>query len=819
MFFSSFIRNILTHKTYTAIMVFGLAFGIYISWTTFSYASQYENIDTEHRNSARLYMAVYDKLYNKVSTWKTINTFPSLKNELDSNYQEVEKTARININYTNLYLEGGKTEETLIKTFEGTNVMFVDTTFIPMIDIKILKGQQKGYLTDKNSVIISEKLAKKLFGIENPIGKIINRNREGDFTVTAVFKIETTGMFSLIQAIFPYHHFGNDMQTDWYGNKCSNLLLLKPNMDYKKLDAKLTPLLNRKKINTDPGVTEELHILPLSQIAYQENITGVTMKVDKKQTIFIWILTLALLLIACFNFINISIGRSSERAKEVGIRKIVGASLWQLRVKFLLENAILVLMSVFFAILLYVFVDGWAWRLMFYDLPFITHPEMDEFIYEFSFWKKILQLSAITILVCSFYPAFVLTKFKPTEVLKGKIPMVKNKKFNLANIIVSTQFAIAGVLLMLTLAFLDQTTFVQNTDIGMDFKNTFYLETPKNTSTDSLFKLKYSSIENEFGRTKNFKNITYCTSKPGFFQSGDLRGRLKKNEDNGYDKNTYYQSMIAHSYFDFWNIPLVLGRNFDTKLPTDNTQSVIISQLCATKLGYKSETAALGKILVKDQKRYTIIGIVANVLENPQAEAKPVIYQLLDANNYLATDWTEKSIYFKLENIDQKNQTLVDIKAKYQKLLPNSSFYAQDFEDVYAQHTFSSKIIYRQMLQYSFWALLIACMGIYGLSMLILARKTKEIGVRKILGATQNQLLLLLNRKFLTQILIGLLLAIPIAFVSIQGIFSQMPRHIAMQWWWFAVPIIVVLLLTILTISGHVLRVVRKNAVESLRFE
>ncbi len=819
MFFSSFIRNILTNKTYTAIMVLGLAFGIYISWTTLNYASQNENIDTDHRLSDRLYVTIYDKLYNKVSTWKTINVFPSIKKEIDSNYQEVEKTARINFHYTNLYLEGDTKEETLTKSFDGTNVMFVDTTFTSMIDIKILKGQQKGYLTSKNSVIISEKLAKKLFGNENPIGKIINRNREGDFTVTAVFKIETMGMFSIIEAIFPYHHFGKDMQEDWNGNKCSILMLLKPNIDFKKFDAKLTPLLQKNKATSEPGITEELHILPISKLAYEKDIMQRMWNVDSEFKIFIWALTLALLLIACFNFINISIGRSSERAKEVGIRKIVGASLWELRAKFLLENVILVFASVFIAILLKIFVGPHILNALFYDMPFIKQPEIEEYIYEFSFWKRIIQLSIITILICSLYPAFVLTKFKPTEVLKGKMPMVRNKKINLASISVVMQFAIAGFLLMITLAFVGQTVFVQNTDIGMNYKNVFYLELPKNTTTDSLFKLRFNSIKNEFASNKNIDNITYCTSKPGFFQAGELRGRVKKLEDNNYDNNTYFQSLIAPNYFDFWKIKLILGRNFDPKLQTDATQSVVISQKCVNQLGYKSDAEALGKIIVKDQKRYSIIGIVANVLENPQSDAKPMIYNLLNANNYLATDWTEKSMYFKLNTTENKTNILLNLKSKFKKLFPNSWFYVQDFEEVYEQHTFSSKIYYRNLIQYSFWALLIACMGIYGLSMLILARKTKEISVRKVLGATQNQLLILLNRKFLTQIAVGLFVAIPIAFVTIQGIFSQITRHTDIQWWWFVLPIIVVILLAILTISGHVLRTIRKDAIESLRLE
>ena len=797
-------RNLWKNKVYSIINIAGLAIGIAACIMIMLFVLYEKSFDNMHtKNIYRLNEV--QKFPGMVASQKvglsmfpmgpTIkNEFPEIKNFTRVRWQE---KYQLTFNEKRIYLP---------------QTYFVDSTFLQIFDYPLVKGNRATVLEKAHSAIVTETTAKKLFGNEDPMGKAIT-HYAGDttsFVVTGVMKDIPQNSQQQFDALFTFSSIYKPwMFTNWGGNWLDTYFEIAPGTKTASLEKKFPAYL--KKYMTAADKTNdgwkfyELFLLPLKEVHAGATDIGLDylnyQKFDKKYTNIFFAVGIIILLIACINFMNLSTARSAERAKEVGIRKTIGASRWQLSAQFIGESVILSLIAMFLAVLMVKlflpYVNNLSLRHL--ELPF------------FSSGKVFATIVSGTILVgilAGLYPAAYLSSFVPVKVLKGSSNSGYNKSL-LRNVLVVGQFASAVFLMIATIFALRQLNFMQSHDAG------FNRDQVVTIPLDGITNKKYALLKQQLLTNSLIQNVTGAQDVLGSHL--DQSGVSFKGDGPKRDLAST-QLIVDNNYLTMYQLKVILGRNFSSD-PTLNGKEYIINEALAKELlkDYpKAQTASLlGRHFGYDSSGVltgTIVGVAKNFNFNS------LHYKIETMFMYSQKDWGFNNMSVKI-NGGKAASAIAFVQGVWKENFPDHPFEYQfldeHFADVYRADTQVSNVV----AVLATLAIIISCLGLFGLASYSAERRIKEVGIRKVLGASVQNITTMLSKDFLKYVLIATVIAWPLAWFAIYKWLQDYAYRIDISWWIFALAGLIACLIAVITISFQAIKAATANPVTSLRSE
>ncbi|MFT3935015.1 MAG: ABC transporter permease [Chitinophagaceae bacterium] len=802
-YFKIALRNLWKNKIYSAINIAGLAIGIAACIMIMLFVLYERSFDNMHKKNLYRLNEV-QKFPGMVSSQKVgLSMFPmgpTMKNE----FPEIKNFTRV------------RWQEKYQMTFGEKRVYlpftyFVDSVFLNMFDYPLLKGNRATALEKPNSAIITETTAKKLFGNDDPIGKTISHFATDtvSFTVTGVMKDVPQNSQQQFDALFSFSSVYKPwMFTNWGGNWLDTYFELAPGTNAaaleKKFPAYLTKYMTANK-NPDGAKFYELFLLPLKEVHAGASDIGLDylnyQKFDKKYTNIFFAIGIIILLIACINFMNLSTARSAERAKEVGIRKTIGASRWQLSIQFISESVILSLVALLLAVgmvkLFLPYVNSLSQRHL--DLPFFTNGIV---------FITIVAGTVLVGILAGLYPAAYLSSFIPVKVLKGSSSSGHNKSL-LRNVLVVGQFASAIFLMIATIFAVRQLNFMQSHDAG------FNREQVVTVPLDGMTNKKYDLLKQQLLTNSLVQGVTGAQDVLGSHldQSGvSFIGDGPKRD------LASTQLIVDHDYLTLFKLQMLMGKNFSTD-PTLNGKEYIINEALAKELlkDYpKAQTSSLlGKHFGYDSAGVltgTIVGIAKDFNFNS------LHYKIETMFMYSQKDWGFSNLSVKINGAKAAN-AISFIESVWKQNFPERPFEYQFLDDHFAEVYRADKQVSSVVAVLATLAIIISCLGLFGLASYSAERRTKEVGIRKVLGASVQNITTMLSKDFLKYVLVATLIAWPLAWFAIYKWLQDYAYRIPISWWVFILAGAVACLIAIATISFQAIKAALANPVKSLRSE
>ena len=792
-------RNLWKHKGYSLLNILGLATGITACIIIMLFVFYEKSFDGIHsKNIYRL--DEVQKFEGMVAPQKVALSMYPMGPTLKKDYPEILNFARISTlgkvkvwyNDKRLILNSG---------------YYVDSTFLQMFDFQLLKGDKNLVLQKPNSVVLTEENAVKIFGKEDAIGKDITVYG-GDtitFVVTGILAnvpktshLQFDGLFSLSTFAKP------DLMNNWGGNWMVTYLELSKNADVASLEKRFPDFLKR---NMKEGGWKfyELFLQPLNEV--HSNSTSIThdyqnyQKFDKNYTYVFSIIALIVLLIACINFMNLSTARSAGRAKEIGIRKASGSGRFQLGMQFLGESVMLS----FFALLI-------ALPFVFLLLPYVN--ELSQRKLEFSIFRQpalLLSLvcGAIVVgLISGLYPAAYLSSFNAATVLKGTI-QTAGKKMSFRNILVVGQFAGAIFLMIATVLTVRQLNFMQKANIGFDRDQVITIPLGMEGNKN------YQALKDALLSKSNIVGVTASRQKLGnnMHQTG-----VKFHGEGPVREMASSQVVVDRDYLTLYKIPLVAGRSFSKEGDSDNGKAYIVNETLAKELLKETPGKSLDFLIGKNfgfggmDSAGVLIGVAKDFNFNSLHHK---IETLCIFNN---KDWGFGEMSIKV-NSSKVKEAIADIQSTWKEIAPNDDFeyefLDEHFEELYrADNTVSEIVGILAGL-----AIFISCLGLFGLASFSVEQRVKEIGVRKVLGASVSQIVNLLSMDFVKLVLVAFIIAVPLAWFAMNKWLEDYAYRIDIPVWVFGMTGVLAVAIALITVSFQSIKAALKNPVKSLRSE
>jgi len=789
-------RNIWKNKVFSAINIIGLSVGMAACIVIMLFVSYEKSFDNFHtKNIYRLNEV--QTIGAQGATQKVgLSMFP-MGPTLKMEFPEIK-------NFTRVHWENKYQLTENSKRIFVPQVFFVDSTFLQMFDFKVIRGDRKTALLKPHSALITEATAKKLFGDADPIGKTIT-HYGGDtlsFAVTGIIanvpqnsQLQFDALFSFNTIIRP------DWSKNWGGNWLDTFFELVPDANTAAMEKKFPAYLKEHMGNDGPKFMK-LFMLPLKDIHANAADIGLDyinyQKFDKKSTNMFAIIALVVLIIACVNFINLSTARSVERAKEVGIRKSIGAHRFQLAFQFLGETVMIAFFALLFSI-----------ALVELALPYINHLSDREITFDiFGSLKVLSSVLGGTVFIgimSGIYPAIYLSSFQASRVLKGSIQVGKNKSL-LRNVLVVAQFFIAIFLMIGTVFVLKQLQLMQSQDPG------YNRDQIVNIPVDGVTTRKYDLFKKELSGNPLVSDVTASQDILGSHldQTGvSFRPSFGPKMDLG---TTLL--VVDTNYLNLFKIKLAAGKNFSgDKIP--DYRQFIVNEALAKELmkDYPKRplTDLIGQRFGFDSLG-TITGIAKNFNFNSlQYKIEPMF--LVAAHKTGFRDFSVK--------ISGKNTAaaIAFIKAKWDSVYPGYPFEYQFLDDHFAEVYKADNQVSQIVGILAGLAIFISCLGLFGLASHSAEKRVKEIGVRKVLGASVQNITLMLSRNFLALVLLANILAWPIAWFAVHRWLQDYAYRIDIQWWVFLIAGITSILIAFCTVSFQSIKAAVANPVDSLRSE
>ena len=796
-------RNLLKNKVYSFINIGGLAVGMASCLLILLFVLDESSYDKHHKDSHQLF-----RIASEGKDEKWVGTGAVYASALKKDFPEVEQTARL-LRFPGIDKMLVAHEQSQKKFFE-TKAYFVDSTFFQLFGYSTKYGDLNQALNTPNSLVISEEIAERFFGNTNPINqslKVTLSFGEQIYTVKGVFI--DRGLKSHIPAnMFLSMNNGHingfmSSQTTWTGNNIFHTYVkLKSATNPQVFESKLTSWLYRYggKDFKAQGFDKKLFIQQVRDIYLHSNFGFEVASNGNVSTVYLFTsIAIFLLLIACINFMNLSTARSEKRAKEVGLRKTMGAARKSLVFQFLSESVLLSFIALLFTIAMVLIAIPYFNQLFSKNLSLFQAPSS-------LLWLLLVALA--TGIISGIYPAFYLSAFKPISVLKG-FSFHSYSGIIIRKGLVVFQFTISVILILSAILVNKQMAYMGNKHLGFNKSQKLIIPVQ---NTESISKI--NTLKTELQHNSAIKNIGVGGTYPGIETVNSILIYAEgKNAKDNVDVKTIY---AEHGYLETLGMSLLRGREFNIDANVDQN-SIILNETAVSKLGYTMDQA-VGKKIYFDFDNATnsmqIIGIVKDYnFESLHQDIKPLA-QLVHPffsgpNRYLIADI----------QTDQYASLLKEVNNIWNKINPNSpfeySFLDEDFQRNYLAEEQSKKLI--QL--FTFLAIFISCLGLFGLASFVAEQRTKEIGIRKVLGATVTNLWQLLSKDFVVLVIISCLIATPIAYYFMHNWLQKYTYRTDISWWIFALAMAGALLVTVITVSFQAIRAALANPVKSLRTE
>jgi len=795
-------RNITRHKGFSAINILGLAIGISACLLILQYVSFELSYEKFHTNKDRIYRIQQDRYDNgKLSTQWAAGAFAAA-NSFKDGIPEIE-------DYVKLVANRQVTTEINNQPIKFDKVFFATASFFKIFTYPLVQGDGNTALKAPFTVAISESTAKKIFGSSNVIGKSIKLDRQTDYTVTAVYKdapVNTQLQPDLLLSYATFIKFrgpdGNP-ETAWTEDGCLSYLLLRKGVDPALVEKKFIPVVEKltaaelKRFNA--SVTYQLQ--PLSDIhLYSHYIMEPGATGDGKTVYLLLGIAFFIIVIAWVNYINLATARAISRAKEVGIRKAIGSQRSQLVIQFLAESAVLNGIALILALLIVIIAIPGFNKLSGQQMSFLLFTKI-------SFWAGLTSLFVVGVFFSGVYPAFVLSGFKAIEVLKGKMISTKQGAM-LRKSLVVLQFAASLFLLIGTVTVYNQIQYMRKQSLGVNIDQTLVLQPPV-VQNDSTFMKQMSAFKEKLQQQNAIQTVTVSTSIPGE-AVGWNAGGIKLA---GADESTQKQYRVIGVDYDFlksYDLKLIAGRIFSKDFGTDD-HAVIFNRKGIEQLGFNTPEEALGKRIDFPGEVYTIAGVTENYHQQSLREAyEPLIFRCIpDVRGYISIK----------ANADQASQTISYVKGEWNHFFPGNTFEYFFLDDHFNDQYKADQRFGQVFGLFTALAILVACMGLFGLASFTTLQRTKEIGIRKVLGASVASILRLLYQEFALLLLIAFLVAAPFAWFTVYYWLNGYAFRITIHWGYFVLPFVVIISIALITVSFQSIKAATANPVKSLRTE
>ncbi len=781
-------RSLFHQKGYSAINIAGLSISLCVVLLMLAWVQDEWNMDKFHNNSDRLYRlkSTIPLADSELDVFKGI-PYPVLA-AAEKELPEVEKFIPLGRNF-----EETVQREDLHFRASGT---FGNLAFFEAFSYPILQGDISQLDKKIDAIAISETLAKKFFGNvwqTITLGEIIHIHDIGDFSIAAVYKDFPTA--STIQNDFVYsienHLKRSPWAKRWSNTGMQGALLLKPEADAQLVAQKIETIFKshqkgdlKKGVLIQPYADDYLY----GNFDKQAKVAGG--RIEYVQTF--GIAALFLLIISSINFVNLATARASKRAKEVGVRKTIGAGRNSLISQFMAEAGVVTLISVGIAILLA--------EILLPTVRIIT----DKLLYfDYSqpvFWVTTLSITVLLTLLSGIYPSLVLSAFRPINALKGSISQQKIGNFSFRKGLVSVQFILALLLIVGALGIQQQVDFIQNKNLGINKDNLMVIH------QDEKIEKKYISLRNELLNKEGIAKVTSAGPSPinNRASTVDVSWAGKRPDQENITFNIVW---TESNFLDAFDIPLSTGKFYREGQIRDSI-NLVLNEKAVETIGMKDP---IGKTITWWGEPRTIIGVVKDF--NNQSlyeEIKPMAI-LLDAED-------TGLVYIKAK-AGKTKEAIAALQSTFKKVIPELPLHFEFVDEQY-QARYKSEVLTGKLAKYfAIIAIFISCLGLFGLATFFAEQKTKEIGIRKILGASIPNLIGLLSKEFLLLVGIGLLVGTPVSYYLLNDWLAKFAYKIDLTWWMFAIPVIAAILIAGLTVSIQAIRAAFINPIQSLKSE
>ncbi|WP_257666704.1 ABC transporter permease [Parapedobacter tibetensis] len=788
-------RNLMRNKVFSLINILGLAIGMTASFLIYQYVHTEFSYDRFHKNGKHIYRLATD-LKLPAETIHEGAASSAMAFHLAQDFPEVTQFVRLSQISLLARIDDRK--------FQEPNTFFADSSLFTIFDFPLLSGDPNSALRDPFSMVISETAAKKYFGDEDPLGKTL-------YIMESAMPVQVTGVMadlpsnsSLKADIFlsfaSYQQiFDPQVNNQWGNFTTASFLLLKDGADAQQLQEQLPAFLKRR-LPQEIQQTEmdfTLALEPFENVYLRsDRIVNPGFESGNLNNVYIFsLVAVFILLIACINFINLTTARAAERGKEVGVRKVAGAYRAQLVNQFLGE-AIAVSFIAF--VIAFVLIE-------------VSIPWFNQFAGKtaaFSFFNRPASLSVLALLTLAIgvlagsYPAFVLSSFKPIKVLKGHVAPGGNGLW-LRKALVVTQFAVSVTLIAVTFVVYHQLHYMRNHDLGFNKTQTLVVET-RFDSKQETFKSSLSSIP-----------AVQSATRSGNVPGGDNGRAYAELENHNGDMQTATVDLynVDEDFIPQYDIQVLAGRAFSTAFTADSIHGAVLNERAVQLLGYSDPADAIdSRFRLGNGRDGRIIGVVKDFhFKSLQAQITPMAITLGQGNfsNYISIK----------VNTDNLPATMEAIAAKWQEIIPNRPF-NYFFADEFFDRQYRAEERFGQLFfQFALLTIFISCLGLLALVSYSTLQRQKEIGVRKVLGASVANIVKLLSIDFVKLVLIAIVIATPIAWWAMNKWLADFAYRIDMEWWMFAAVGLAAVTIALLTVSWQAIRAALANPVESLRDE
>jgi putative ABC transport system permease protein len=820
-------RNLLKNKGFSLINIFGLAAGVAAFVLIFQYVQFETTYDTFQEEGERIYRVQANRYLDgqlESENAYTVPAFgPTIYNEIPgiANYFRLTPWAE---KHTVVYDAEGPQRQF---SFNEEKTIFADAPFVSFFSLDMLQAASDSLLTETQQLLLSESTAEKYFGPDwrnqNVLGKtltVYNSNRDAavSFNVQGVYADIPGNSHLDYELVFSHKSLPEFLPKEipeemrlgmfenmWGPNAWYTYVVLEENVAPAEIATKITDFVASR--NEVPNSREEFILQPVRDIHLYSNLQNEPTPTGNARLVYaMGIIALFTLSIAWINYINLATARALERAREVGLRKVVGARKIQLVGQFMLEACILNLIALVLAITLVQVISP-----RFTEMSGISFSLFDAS--QSLIWWTILGILLIGTFFTGLYPAFVLSSFRPVSILKNQLKAPK-KGIGLRKGLVIFQFAISLALIVGTIIIYGQIQFMREQDLGVNTEQTLVIEGPQVLEQQTQFGQTIDLLRNELQAYPSIQQVSASSHVPGM-QEGLTRNMSRLGQEEEAFREVR-EIQTDHAYLPMMEVALLAGRQFSPN-PEQNQQKLMLNKSAVEAMGFENTEAAIGaKVGTQNAggvSEYEIIGVTENYHQGTlKFDYEPIaFFNEIYSGHYV--------IKFTPTQQASTAQTLRFVQQKWNQLLPDNPFNYFFLDSFFAQQYTTDQRFGQIFGTFSLLAILIACLGLFGLSSYTTAQRTKEIGIRKVLGASVGSIISLLSGDFVKLVLLSAVVALPLAYWAMNEWLQNYAFRIEISWWLLALPLIIVLLLALLTVSLQTVKAAFRNPAKSLRYE
>jgi len=821
-FFKIAYRNLLKNKVFSLVNIFGLAIGMAACFFIFAYVHFESSYDCWHAAAADIYRVnvSYGGSFANGEFPATATNHPAVGPAMQKDFPEVRAFARVVP--SNIFFSG--TTLSYIDPKRGTvifnqeRMFLVDSSFLTMFNYPFVEGDPAGALREPRTVVISQSSAKKYFGAADPMGKTLTFNAGMPLKVTGVFKDVPENTHLKFDMLVSFTTLGGGFDVLWNWPEFYTYVRLAPGVDPSRIEAKFPAFVEHYlgKAQRELAFQTYFHLQPLMDIhLHSQKIKGPEAGASEEEMAFLTLIGVLILVIAWINYINLSTAKSTERAKEVGLRKVVGGRRGQIIGQFLLESVLINLLALVLGVIVIWLCFPFFGEFIGKD---ISRGTPDAGIWHAPlFWIAVVSLYLVSALVVGAYPAFILSGFRPVAVLKGKF-VNSGKGMTLRKTLVMVQFVLSLLLIAGSITVYAQLSFMEHASAGYSKDQVLVVKAP--AITDSTFRKRIAVFKTRLLQDPTVSDVAPSSDIPGKTVVG--RNFVRRSTDDKTHNLATYISDVNEDFFKTYGVELVAGRNLeqiaDTVDPFNvkGTVGVIVNEKVVKSLGYRSDEAALNQDVVfgygPGGVPAKIVGVVRNYHQRSLKEDyDPMLYCYPAHDN-----WSYFSVRMSTEHL---SQTLATISEAYKAIFPGNPcdyFFLNEYFDRQYQ---SDQRFGKVFGLFTILAIFVACIGLLGLSSFMIRLRTKETGIRKVLGASVGSLVLLFSKDFIRLVGWASMVAIPVIYIGASRWLRGYAFHIGVEWYILVLPPLLLLTVALAVVGIQSVKTALSNPIESLKTE